>query len=145
MIVKKGKHFTMATIFKKVCKMLFVTVTILSPNLLLNDCCFKIIVDTRKIMENFHMTKVTFLHHFCRWALTFSYSNIWAHCFICSTYVTLRHYVKTSLTLPYMANCAKVYCRMQHVTASMATRKRIINLGHWVNLDLLFNMQASCF
>ena len=27
------------------------TVTILSPNLLLNNCCFKIIVDTRKITE----------------------------------------------------------------------------------------------
>ena len=39
---------------------------ILSPNLLLNDSCFKIIVDTRKITENFHMTNVTFLHHFCR-------------------------------------------------------------------------------
>ena len=51
---------------KKVCKTLLVTVTIVSPNLLLNDCCFKIIVDTRKITENFHMTKVTFLHHFCR-------------------------------------------------------------------------------
>ena len=90
---------------KKMCKTLFVTVNILSPNLLLNDCCFKIIVDTHKITENFHMTKVTFLHHFCHWSLTFSYSNIWAHCFICSTYVTLRHHVdvKTSLALPYMA------------------------------------------
>ena len=44
----------------KMCvKTLFVTVTILSPNVLLNDSCFKIIVDTRKITENFHMTKVT--------------------------------------------------------------------------------------
>ena len=65
MIVKQGKHFTMAKIFKKVCKTLFVTVTILSPNLLLKGCGFKIIVDTRKITENVHMTKVTFLHHFC--------------------------------------------------------------------------------
>ena len=72
MIVKQGKNFTTAKIVKKVCKTLFVTVSILSPNLLLNDCCFKIIVDTRKITENFHMTKVTFLHHFCRWAFTFS-------------------------------------------------------------------------
>ena len=71
-IVKQGKNFTTAKIVKKVCKTLFVTVTILSPNLLLNDCSFKIIVDTRKITENFHMTKVTFLHHFCCWALTFS-------------------------------------------------------------------------
>ena len=47
-------------------KTLFVTVTTLTPNLLLNDCCFKIIVDTRKITESFHMTKVAFLHHFCR-------------------------------------------------------------------------------
>ena len=67
MIAKQGKNFTMAKIFKKVCKTLFVTVTILSPDLLLNDCCFKIIVDTRKIAENFHMKKVTFLHHFCCW------------------------------------------------------------------------------
>ena len=33
MIGKQGKHFTTAKIFKKVCKTLFVTVTILSPNL----------------------------------------------------------------------------------------------------------------
>ena len=76
MIVKQGNNFTTAKIFKKVCKTLFITVTILSLNLLQNDCCFKIIVATRKITENFHMTKVTFLHHFCRWALTFSCSNI---------------------------------------------------------------------
>ena len=63
MIVKQGTHFTTAKIFKKVCKTLFVTVTILSLTLLLKDCCFKIIVDTRKITENFHMTKVVFLHH----------------------------------------------------------------------------------
>ena len=49
---------------------------LLSPNLLLNDCCFKIIVDTRKTTENFPMTKVTFLHHFCCRALAFSYPNI---------------------------------------------------------------------
>ena len=51
-------NFTTAKIVKKVCKTLFVTVTILSPNLFLNDFCFD---------------------------------------------------VKTSSTLPYMANCAKVY------------------------------------
>ena len=39
MIEKQGKHFTTAKIFKKVCKTLFVTVTILSPNLFLNDFC----------------------------------------------------------------------------------------------------------
>ena len=51
MIVKQGENFTTAKIFKRVCKTLFVTVTvILSPNLLLNDRCFKIIVDyIRKI------------------------------------------------------------------------------------------------
>ena len=64
MIVKQGNNFTTPKMFKKVCKTLFVTVTIVSPNLLLNDCCFKIIVDTRKITDNFHMTKVTFLIHF---------------------------------------------------------------------------------
>ena len=36
MIGKQGKNFTTAKIFKKVCKTLFVTVTILSPNFLLN-------------------------------------------------------------------------------------------------------------
>ena len=72
MIVKQGKNFTTAKIFKKVCKTLFASVTTLSPNFLLNDRYFKIIVDTRTITENFHMTKVTFLHHFCGWALTFS-------------------------------------------------------------------------
>ena len=36
-----------------------------SPNLFLVDFCFKIIADTRNIMETFHMTKVTFLHDFC--------------------------------------------------------------------------------
>ena len=46
MIGKQGKHFTTANIFKKVCKTLFVTVTILSPNVLLNNCCIKIMVDT---------------------------------------------------------------------------------------------------
>ena len=68
-------------------KTLFVAVTILSPNVLLNDSCFKIMVHTRKITENLHMTNVTFLHHFCRWPLTFSYSNSLAHGVIYSTYV----------------------------------------------------------
>ena len=65
MLGKQGKNFTTAKIFKKVCKKLFVTVTILSPNFLLNYCCLKIMVDTCKIMENVHMTKVIFLHRFC--------------------------------------------------------------------------------
>ena len=121
MIVKQGTNFTTAKIFKKVCKTLFVTVTILSPNFLLNDLlqnhCWYIKL-IRKITENVHMTKVTFLHHFCRWALTFSYSNISAHCFICSSYVTLRHHVdvKTSLALSYMANCAKVYYAKMNIS-----------------------------
>ena len=59
MIVKQGKK--LGTFSKMCVKTLLVTVTILSPNLLLNDSCFKIIVDTRKRTENFHMTKVTFL------------------------------------------------------------------------------------
>ena len=65
MIVKQGETFTTAKIVKKVCKTLLVAVTILSPNFVLNDCYFKNIVDTRNITENVHMTKVTFLHHFC--------------------------------------------------------------------------------
>ena len=79
---KSSAVITTAKIFKRCVKpgkTLFVTVTIYSRPICFwtgNDCCFKIIVDTRKITENFHMTKVTFLHHFCRWALTFSYSNI---------------------------------------------------------------------
>ena len=58
MIEKQDNNFTTSNIFKKVGKTLFVTVTILSPNLLLNDCCFKINVDTRKITDNFHMTNM---------------------------------------------------------------------------------------
>ena len=60
----QGKNFTTAKIVKKVCKTLFVTVTIIAQ-FLLNNCCIKIMVDTCKIMENVHMTKVIFLHHFC--------------------------------------------------------------------------------
>ena len=33
--------------------------------------CFTIIGDTGKLKENFRMTKVTFLHDFCRWASIF--------------------------------------------------------------------------
>ena len=99
MIVKQGKNFTTAN--KMVCKTLFVTVTILSPNLLLNDCCFKIIVDTPKIRKTFTWRRWHFytISAAERWRFLFKY---WAHCFICSTYVTLRHYVdvKTSLALP---------------------------------------------
>ena len=65
MIGKQGKHFTTAKIFKMVCKTLFATVTILSPNILLNNCCLKIMVDTCKIKENVHMANVIFLHDFC--------------------------------------------------------------------------------
>ena len=67
MIGKQGKNFTTAKIFKNVCKTLFVTVTILSPNFLLKTVASKswYTVDTCKIMENVHMTKVIFLHHFC--------------------------------------------------------------------------------
>ena len=62
MIGKQGNTFTTAKIFKKVCKKLFVTVTILSSNF---QNRIKIMVDTCKIMENVYMTKVIFLHHFC--------------------------------------------------------------------------------
>ena len=48
------QNVTTAKIFKNVCKTLFVTVTILSPNFLLNKCYIKIMVDTCKIMENVH-------------------------------------------------------------------------------------------
>ena len=41
-------------------KTLFVTVTILSPNVLLNDSCFKIIVDTRDISTSFLPLSVDF-------------------------------------------------------------------------------------
>ena len=41
MIGKQGKNFTTAKIFKKVCKTLFVTVTILSPNFLLTTVASK--------------------------------------------------------------------------------------------------------
>ena len=41
MIGKQGKNVTAAKIFKKVCKTLFVTVTILSPNVLLKTVATK--------------------------------------------------------------------------------------------------------
>ena len=41
MIGKQGTHFTTAKIFKKVCKTLFVTVTILSPNFCLTTVASK--------------------------------------------------------------------------------------------------------
>ena len=41
MIGKQGKNFTTAKIFKKVCKTLFVTVTILSPNFCLTTVASK--------------------------------------------------------------------------------------------------------
>ena len=111
MIVKQGKHFTTAKIFKKVCKTLFVTVTILSPHLSLNDFCFKIIVDTAKFLETFHMTKVTFLHHFCRWALTFSYSNIWAHCYF--ALLTWRYVITSTLKRHWHYHYGKL-CKGTH-------------------------------
>ena len=47
--------------------------------------CFTIIADTGKFTENFRMTEVAFLHDFCRWASTFSYTLTWACAFSCST------------------------------------------------------------
>ena len=41
MLGKQGKHFTTAKIVKKVCKTLFVTVTILSPNFCLTTVASK--------------------------------------------------------------------------------------------------------
>ena len=65
MIGKQGKNFTKAKIFKKVCKTLFVNSNYIIAQFLLYNCCIKIMVDTCKIMENVHMTKVIFLHDFC--------------------------------------------------------------------------------
>ena len=65
MIGKQGKHFTTAKIFKKVCKTLFVNSNYIIAQFLLYNCWIKIMVDTCKIMENVHMTKVIFLHDFC--------------------------------------------------------------------------------
>ena len=65
MIGKQGNIFKTAKIFKKVSETLFVTVTILSPNVCFTTVGIKIMVDTCKIMENVHMTNVIFLHHFC--------------------------------------------------------------------------------
>ena len=76
MIGKQGKNFTTAKIFKKVCKMLFVNSNYIIAQFSAYNCCIKIMVDTCNIMENVHMTKVIFLHHFCDLSLTFSSSNI---------------------------------------------------------------------
>ena len=83
-------------------KTLFVTVTILSPNVLLNDSSSKSIVDTRKITENFHTTKVTFLSVDF---FLFKYMNTWHYLLYLRRHVN----VKTSLALPYMAISSQVY------------------------------------
>ena len=58
------------------------------------------------------MTKTTFLHHFCRRALTFSI-QIFEHMALIFKCLYLRHHVdETSLALPYMANREKVYTRL---------------------------------
>ena len=84
----KGKNSQLRKSSKMCGKTLFVTVTLLSPNVLLNDSCFKIIVYTRNITENFHMAKVTFLHHSCLpLSVEFFLFKYWAHGFNYSTYV----------------------------------------------------------
>ena len=49
MIGKQGKNFTTAKIFKKVCKTLFVTVTILSPNF----CLTTVVKNHGRYMTNY--------------------------------------------------------------------------------------------
>ena len=43
--------------------------------------CFTIIDDTDKLMENFRITKLTFLHDSCRCSSTFAYTLTWACAF----------------------------------------------------------------
>ena len=118
MIGKQGKHFTTATFFKKVCKTLFVTVTILSPNFLLNNCCIKIMVDTVKLWKTFTWRRWYFYTISATERSRFPI-QIFNTLLFCSTYVTLRHHVdvKTSsaLLVPYMENRAKVYLRVTNV------------------------------
>ena len=118
MIVKQGKHFLTAKIVKKVRTTLFVTVTILSPNFVLNDFASKSLL-TRKITENFHMAKVTFLHHLSALSVNIFQFKYLSTYNICSTYVTLRHHVdvKTSLALPYIWQTGQ-RCISEHRTYS---------------------------
>ena len=113
MIVKQGKSFTTAKIVKKVCKTLFVTVTILSLNFLLNDCCFKIIVDTRKITENFHShDEGDISTPFLLLRVDFSI-QIFEHISLFAL-LTCRYVITSTLKRHWhyrMANCAKVYCK----------------------------------
>ena len=104
MIGKQGKNFTTAKIFKKVCKTLCVTVTILSPNFLLNNCCIKIMVDTVNYGKRSH-DEGDVSTPFLRLSVdVFLFKLIF-----CSNYVTLRHHVdvKTSSALPYYGKPCK--------------------------------------
>ena len=89
---------------------MFVTVTILSPNFLLNNCCIKIMVDTVKLWKTFTRRRRYFYTISATERLRFPI-QIFNTLLFCSTYVTLRHHVdaKTSSAIPYMANRAKVY------------------------------------
>ena len=61
MIVKQGEKFTTAKIFKQMCvKTLFVKVTVLSPNLLLND---KIILHVHRAVAGFSSTALDVTQH----------------------------------------------------------------------------------
>ena len=61
--------------------------------------CFPIIADTGKLIKNFRITKGTFLHKFCLWASTFSYTLTWVCVLDCSTLLYLIKIFKMAAEL----------------------------------------------
>ena len=74
-----------------------------------------------------------------RWLFLFKYLSTWN---ISSTYVTLRHHVdvKTSLALPYMAICAKVYTPLH---SSAAILNILIRSSNWKAVPMLMYRKKS--
>ena len=108
MLGKQGKNFTTAKIVKKVCKTLFVTVTILSPNFCLTTVASK----SLQIHVKFWRTFTWRMWYFYtisateRWRFPIQIFNT---LLFCLTYVTLRHHVdvKTSSALTYYGKPCK--------------------------------------
>ena len=69
--------------------------------------CFTIIADTGKHINNFRITKGTFLHEFCLGASTLSYTLTWACVLDCSTLLYLIMIFKMAAEL-----CKRVLARI---------------------------------
>ena len=108
MIGKQGKHFTTAKIFKKVCKTLFVTVTILSPNFCLHQNHGR-----PRFMQNYgerSHDEGDISTPFLRLSVDVLLFKYLTHCYFAR--VTRRYVITSTLKRHrhYMANRTKVYC-----------------------------------